>query len=631
MLDFVRRHARSWVLKVALVLIILVFIFWGGYTYRARHETEMARVGDYYISVLEYNNAYTDMIENYRRQLGGAFSDELLAKLNLKRQALDGLILHHLILKGAGKIGFSATADEIRQKIMEFPVFQEEGRFDKRRYEAVLREMRLTPEMFERQIADDIVIRKAESFIKNRAIVTEKEILADHHFNRDQVRVAYVLFDPKSFEDRVAVEPAALATFYEANQNRYMEPEKREISYVLLGTEELAKDIAVSGEETRGYYDEHVDQYKHSQEVQARHILFRLKPDAPPSEVDKARAQALKVMDEAKKGKDFSELAKKYSQDEGTAKKGGELGYFSAKQMEPAFSKAAFELKPGEISDPVRTPYGFHIIKVENVRAARTVPFDEVKGEIEKNLKLQKAQDVSFAKARDLLDLAYARKDVARAAQELKLPSAQTVWIDQASDQPDPGPFSKQIRNRLFELGQGDVSESLETPKGFVIAQVKTIKSPQPIAFDQVKDKVEKDYRAEQARVLAQKKAVDFIRAAGEKNSLAEAAKQQNLSVRQSEWFSRQEPDKDLKLLRGESLSNVFELRESRPFPESPLELGNRFVACQLLGRKQAEQPSREDYAAISNRILQQKQDAVWEAWLGDLRKTVEIEVYKEL
>lgn len=630
MLDFVRKHAKSWLVKVALGLIILVFIFWGGYTYKSRHETEIAQVGDQYISNAQFQNTYNRMIETYRRQLGSSFSEELLRKLELKKQTLEMLISQSVVLQGAEALGLTATTDEIRKQILEYPVFLRDGRFEKKNYEAVLRQMNMSPETFEQQVAQEITFRKTESFIKNRAVVTEEEVLADHHFNRDQVRLAYVLVDPKPFEEQVKVDDASLQTFYQSNTGKYMDPEKREVAYVLISAEDLAKDVPVSDEDVKRYYEDHGNQYKREKEVHARHILIRVKPDAPQNEVDKARSEAQKVLAEVKKGGDFAALAKKYSQDEGSAKEGGDLGFFSSKLMVPEFSEVAFSLKPGQISDPVKTQFGFHIIKVEEVREAGTTPFEQVKDAIAKNLKLQAAQDIAFKKARELRDLAYARKDLAKAAQEMKLAITDTVWIESRAES-QSGPFPAQFRAKLFELYSGDISDPFELPSGFEVAQIKNVKTPQAIAFDQAKERVARDYKAEQARDLALKRASEVLALAREKNSLAEAARQQNMSVRQSEFFSRQDPDKDLKLLRGESLNKVFDLQESRPLPDAPLELGNRYVVCQFLEKKTANQPSPEEIAAITKRLLQQKQANLWQVWVTELRKSIRIEVFREV
>jgi peptidyl-prolyl cis-trans isomerase D len=628
MLDFVRKYSRSWGIKVLLWLVIIVFIGWGGYLYQTRHEYDIARVGEHYISTSEYQTAYNNMVEGVRKQFGGALPEELMRSLNLRERALQTLIQHYLILRGAKDLGLTATIDEVRRKILEIPAFQTEGKFDAKRYEGMLRQMRMTPDIFEQEMSEDITTRKVQAFIMGRAVVTEDEILTDHHLNRDQIKVAYVVFDPGSFEDNVTVAEPDLQTFYQNNQDRYMEPEKREIAYVLLNREDLEKEIHPGEDEIKRYYEDNVARFKREKQVRAQHILLRIKPDAPQADVDKIRAQAQKILDEAKKGKDFTELAKKYSQDEATAKKGGELGFFSSKQMEPSFSAAAFALKPGEISELVRTPHGFHIIKSEETAEARTAPIEEVRGDIEKDIKSQDAQDMAFKQARNLRDLAYARKDIDKAALEMKMRVSDPVWIAMPEDQPL---FPEQIKAKLFELGQGDVSDMLELPKGFAVAQVKSIKRPQPIPFENVKDKVTKDFRADQAKGLAQKKASEILAQAKEKGSLADVAKARNINLRQSGFFSRQEPDKDLKLLRGSSLTSIFSLEDSKPFPELPLELGNRFMVCQLQGKNPSGEPSQEEKAEISGRILRQKQTAIWTAWLIEVGRTTKVEKLKEV
>jgi peptidyl-prolyl cis-trans isomerase D len=632
MLDFVRKHSRSWGIKVLLWLVIIVFVGWGGYLYQTRHESDIAKVGDHYISAVEYQTAFGNLQEAMRNQFGGAVPEDLMRSVNLKEQALQSLIQHYLIMRGARELGLMATTEEVQRRILAIPVFQAAGgRFDSKRYEGMLLQMRMTPDMFERQMSEDITTQKVQSFIKGRALVTEDEILADYHLDHDRVRISYIEFVPGSFEDKVTVEDAAIQAYYQNNQNRYMEPERREIAYVLLSREDLEKEIRPTEDEIKRYYEDNAARYTQEKQVRARHILFKTKSDASEAEVEKARAQAQKVFDEAKKGADFGDLAKKYSQDEATAKKGGDLGFFPSKQMDPAFSKAVFDMKPGEISDPVRTPHGFHIIKLEEIKEAKTAPIEEVKGEIENEIKSQDAQDLAFKRARNLRDLAYARKDIAKAAQEMKMNASEPVWITTSENQPDPGPFPDAVKAKLFQLGQDDVSEMFELPKGFAVAQVKSIKRSQPIPFENTKQKVTADLRGDLAKGLAQKKAAEILAQAREKNSLAEVAKTQNLSLRQSGLFSRQDPDKDLTLLRDAGLNSVFGLNDSKRFPDSPLELGDRFMVCQFLEKNTAGDPSPEQRGEISSRILRQKQTSVWKAWLAEEGKAIRVERLKEI
>jgi peptidyl-prolyl cis-trans isomerase D len=628
MLDFVRKHSKSWGVKVLLWLVIIVFVGWGGYLYQTRHEYDIARVGDHYISTTEYTSVYNNLVEGVRKRFGGALPDELMRALNLKEQALQTLIQSYLVLRGAKDLGLIATNDEVRVKILEIPAFQTEGVFDAKRYEGVLRQMRMTPDIFEQQISEDITTHKVQAFIMGRAVVTEDEILTEHHLNRDQIKVAYVVLDPGSFQDKVTVAEPALRSFYQGHQDLYMEPERREIAYVVLNREDLEKEIHPGADEINRYYEDNAARFTREKQARAQHILLRVKPDAPQAEVDNIRAQAQKILDEARKGKGFAELAKKYSQDEATAKKGGELGFLSSKQMDKDFSAAVFAMQPGEISDLVRTPHGFEIIKAEEITETRPAPIEEVRGEIEKDIRSQGAQDIAFKQARNLRDLAYARKDIDKAAHEMKMKVSDPVWVTMSEDQPV---FPAPIKAKLFELGEGDVSDMLELPKGFAVAQVKSIKRPLPIPFENVKDKVTRDFRADQARGLAQKTASEILAQAKEKGSLADAVKARNINLRQSEFFSMLDPDKDLKLPRGPSLNSIFSLQDSKPFPEGPLELGDKFMVCQLQGKTPAGEPSQEERAEISGKIVREKQTAIWRAWLTEMGRATKVERLKEI
>ena len=256
MLDIMRKHAGSWLIKILLGLVIVVFILWGGYAARSRQENSVAKVGDKFISMSQFNNAYQSLTDMYRKQFGKAFSEEAMKGLNLKQQALDALITRHVLIMSAEQLGFAATPEEVQRKILEVPAFRNGGRFDQERYQAVLLNNRLTPEQFERQTWEELTIARTESFIKGRTSVSDDEVMTDYHFNNDRIRLIYALVEPKTFEDKVKADDEALQTFYKGNQNRYLEPEKRRVSYVLFNAAEAAKTETVTEEESRRYYED---------------------------------------------------------------------------------------------------------------------------------------------------------------------------------------------------------------------------------------------------------------------------------------------------------------------------------------------------------------------------------------
>lgn len=632
MLNLFREHSKSWMIKALLILVAIVFVWWGGATYQSKSDTAVVQIDDEFISERDYYNVYEKMVTRYRTQLGKAWSEKLVEEMNLKGQVLDMLINRYLVSKAARELGLSASTEEIRRKILEYPVFLNEGRFDQLTYERVLRQERLTPEGFEKDIAESIAYERLLNFIKRQVVVTDDEVTADYRTNYGQVQIAYALFDPKSFEDKVTVDEQGAQEYFQNHRERYMEPEKRQFSLVLYKPEAYMDQAGVTGDDMRRYYDDHIAEYRHEQQVRARQILFRLKEDAAEEEIAKARSEAEKVLAEARKGKDFAELARKYSQDTATAKNGGDLGAFARGQMLEPFSDAAFAMKKGEISDLVETPDGFHIIKVEEIIPEKTTSFEEARSGIEQAVKRQKAREAAYDKARKLLDQVYAKKDLAKSAGEQNMPvTGGDIWV--AETDPLPGfqtPLAD-ISRKLFELPEKDFSDIFDTSQGYLIAQVTGIQPPQVPSFDKVKQRVEKDCRAERARVLAQQKAAELLDAARKANSLETAAGGLKLAVRKSDWFSRHAPDKDLRLLRGGAVDQVFRMEENQPFPDSPLEFGNRFLVCQLLGRRLPEGELEKVRADIVKRLTQQKQSMMWTAWLQEQRGKSKIVALKKL
>jgi peptidyl-prolyl cis-trans isomerase D len=401
---------------------------------------------------------------------------------------------------------------------------------------------------------------------------------------------------------------------------------------VLFNPDSYLSDMRVTENQIKDYYEDRGTQYHKEQEVRARHILFRVKDDASETDVAKARAEAERVLTEAKQGKDFVELTKKYSQDPTVGENGGDLGFFTRGRMVPEFSEAAFNLKPGEISDLVRSPYGFHIIKVEDVRPEKTTPLNEVREEIETKLKGEKARDIAHQRAREFTDSANAQKDINKAAQTTKLPLTATgVWVSIGNVLPEIGGVPIQGQNKLFALPEKGISEILEVPKGFLVAQIDVIQPPQVMPFEMAKDRVEKDYKADQARILAENGASELLARSKALKGLEEAGKQAKLEVGKSEWFSRLEPDMNLGMLQGDAETGTFRLTLSDPFPDRPLRVQNRYGVFQLIGRKLPDGALEKERSVITKRLLGEKQGVLFQTWLGDERKKYQIEVFKEL
>jgi peptidyl-prolyl cis-trans isomerase D len=428
------------------------------------------------------------------------------------------------------------------------------------------------------------------------------------------------------------VDDGKLQAYFQEHQQNYMEPEKRQFSHVKFKVDEFLGQVNVSEEEARQYYGDNSEKYRQAPEVKARHILFSVKEDAPEPEVAKVKAEAEKVLAEARKGADFAVLAGKHSKDESTAKNGGDLGFFGRERMVQPFSDAAFSMQPGEISDLVRSPFGFHIIKVEEVRPESTRTFDQVRTEIEDALKKDKARDLAFRKVTDFTDVVYAQQDLEKTAKSFQREVMKPeTWFAQADTMPDMGGAGPEFMGKLFGLPDKGASDVMEVADGFVVVQVRAVQPQRTMPYESVKDRVEKDYRVAEGRNLAQQSAAELLESAKKSGSLEESAKNGQVEVKKTDWFSRRQPDKDLKL-RGDSLSRILRLQMDQPFPESPLtDVGNRFIVCQLMGRQEPDADLEKERPTIAKRLLTQKQGVVWRNWLDARKKQADIKILKEL
>ncbi|SMC22241.1 peptidyl-prolyl cis-trans isomerase D [Desulfacinum hydrothermale DSM 13146] len=630
MLAIFRQHATSWLIKVALFAIVIVFIFWGGYSYQSRKASRLARVGDVFITYADYNRAYDQLLNVYRQRFGNKLNQDLLKQLDAKRQAMDLLIDRVLIAQAARKLGLETTAEELQREILSYPVFQRNGRFDQQLYVRVLRQNRMTPEIFEQQLAQDLMLRKVESFVKRQAVVSDAEVEAVLRHAHSQIRVAYVTLDPKAFEKKVRVDEAAAKDYFQKNKDTYKEPEKRQLAWVAFPIDDYTKDVSVSEEELKAYYEDHPEEFHREKQVRARHILFRLDENAPEDEVKKVESQARDVLAKARKGEDFARLAEQYSQGP-SASQGGDLGYFKKDQMVPAFTDAAFALKPGEISDLVRTRFGYHIIKSEDVRPEETIPFEKARAQIELTLKREKARDIAYERARDFADAAFADGDVTKAAQRMKLSAqAPPQWFAATEPLPKVGRAPKAMKE-FFALDQDQISNVIEYRNGYLVAQVKGIKAPEVPPFEQVRHRVLSDFKADQARREAEKSAKELLEAAATAGDLEKAAKEKGLSVAQSGWFSRSEPDKDL-MLWGEAAEAVFRLTKDQPLTKEPVPWQGKFLVCRLLDRRDPSPEKMEkDRQAVRAQLLQTKQNQLWQAWLSKKRREADVEILQEI
>jgi peptidyl-prolyl cis-trans isomerase D len=629
MLGLMRKHATSWLIKVALFAIVIVFIFWGGYSYTEKKASRVAAVNGSYIGMLEFQSMYNNLVEQMRRQFGKQFSPELAETLNLKKQALDQLIDRRLILAQAKILGLDVSREELQNAIISYPAFQTDGRFDQQRYQQILRLNKLTPQEFEANQRQDLLISKVQQFITRGTKVLNAEMLSFFHLTQDKVNLAYVQVDPKDFKSQVKVDEVSIRDYFDQHRENYRLPTRRNILYVRFKPRDYIAEVHPTDMEIEDFYRLHEENYKEPEKVRARHILFRIPPKAKTSEIQAIQKRAEMVLELARKGEDFAELARKYSEDS-TASKGGDLGYFTREDMVKPFSDSAFSLEKGEISGLVRTRFGLHIIKVEDIKEESIKPLSEVKESVIQSVKQEQASEIARQRAESFIDLSRSLDDMQKAAREKSLPVKESGFF--AADEPIPSLGSyPEISKAIFSLQLKEISPVLTLGEDQLVAQLIAIQNSRLKEFDEAKKEVREDWLAAQSKDLALKKAQEWLKAARKEGTINNVARNNNLQLKKTGLFTAISPARPIGNQR-DLVITAFALRPAQPVAPEVYEVDGKFLIMQLEDRQPAtEEEFQKQRASLASQLLMAKREQTFSRWMIGIREKSDVEILQKL
>jgi peptidyl-prolyl cis-trans isomerase D len=530
---------------------------------------------------------------------------------------LDQMVIGQVLVQQAAKMGIEVSDQELLRTFQTIPWLYPDGNFvgADRAADLVAQNTGKSLVQFESMLRDSLLEEKVRNIVTDGVQVTPAEVQAQFRQRNSKAKIDYVLFDPSQFLKDVQVTPEALETFFKKDPSKYKLPEQRQVKYVIIDPDQVRATVKVDEAQMREYYSQHLSDYRVPDRVKVAHILFKTTGKSP-AEIATIEKTAADVLNQIRAGGNFSDLAKKYSEDS-TAQAGGELGWLVHGQTVPEFDSMAFSLKPGDVSGLVKTTYGFHILKVEDKQVAHLQTFDEVKNSIHDELEKQAVADAQGKIAASLeLQLKSNPQQFDDVARKVGLETKQSPLFKYNQPVPDLGKTDS-FENLAFQLRLNEVGDAISVPKGEAIIQVIQIVPEHIPTLDEVRAQVEEDYRHAQSVILAQDKAKKLADMA-KTGDFDKAAKSLGLTPKESNDFSQSEYVEGVG--SGSQLSSAFTLNPGQV--SDVITAGSNQVLFKVVSHTPANEA---DFAAqrdqLTEELLDQKRDLQFEIYRQNLKE----------
>ena len=541
-------------------------------------------------------------------------------------RAAEQLITREALLSEAHRMGLRVGPDEVKDELEHgrySSTFFPGGNFiGQTEYENMLGQYNLTPTKFEESVRKDILLTKLQALVAGSAGVNETEIHDNFVKQNTKVKFDYAVLKQDDIKKGLHPTDEELKAFYESHKQAYANsiPEKRKVKYALIETGKSEAGVQITPDDLRAYYNQHRDQYHVPEQVKVSHILIKTPLPGPDGKVDEkgaaeAQRRAEDLLKQVKSGANFEELAKNYSEDPGSAKQNGSLGWIGKGQTVPEFEKTAFSLPKGQISDLVKSSYGFHIIRVDDKQDAHTKSLDEVKDTIEPILRHQQGVQVAQKKADDLLKAARTQGlDAAAAAQGV--PVITSDFFARKDMLPGLGP-APQFMDAVFTASEKAPPDQAPASQGIAVFQMLGIKPSATPTFEEIRSKVEGEFVNERSEVLLSQKAQELSDRAKAEHDLKRAAKELGATIKTSDAVLPDGQVPDVGSMTGQA-SVAFTMKPGEI--SGPINGGTTAAVLQLL---ESQAPSDADFAAkrdqIRDSVLQGKQQERFGLFVTDL------------
>jgi peptidyl-prolyl cis-trans isomerase D len=619
---------------IVIGLIIITFALFGLGSYiQDKSQVFAAKVNGVEITPRELQMAYQQQRAQMEQMLGDAYDPALLNDKLLRQRALDSLIGRQLVFQASQDADMAISDQLLAAHIQSASVFQEDGSFSEQRYQRLLYQQGQSPASFEYDTRRGLQMEQLLNGLSKSAFVTSAEVEQAYRLQEQTRDFAYWIISAQPFEATVAITEQQIDEYYQQHAEEFVVPERVRVAYLRLSGEALADAVEVEEAELQAQYQAKKDALKTQEQRRASHILIQVAQDADQEALDAARNEAQELLDQIRAGADFAELAEKHSDDTGSAPQGGDLGFFAKGVMVPEFEASAFALQPGEVSDLVQTQFGFHIIKLIEVKASEVPEFDAVRAELLTELKQRGVDDLFYEKLEQLTDLSYEHPDsLDTAADALGLEIQHSDWLS-ASGGTGIGEYPKLMAVVFGEdvLEAGHNSEPVEVgANDVIVARVEEREAAQQLPLDKVRDQISEALRQQLAAQQAQAKGEELLEKLAQGASAEQIEAQDYLSSGQEEAVKRSASGHNAEVMR-----EVFKL--ARPQQGASVDKGfalsdGGYAVVRLTGVTDGD-PARltdDQRTQLASGYENMRRALALSTLVEDLRKRAEIVIPQE-
>ncbi|MDA1109052.1 MAG: SurA N-terminal domain-containing protein [Nitrospinae bacterium] len=642
MLNFVRQHAESWLVKSIIWMIVFAFVgtifySWGMGGSTGSRGGVVATVEGVDIEYSEYDKTFNNMVNFYREQFKSQFSEDLIQRLDLKTQALDALIQRKLLLLESGNLNIKISDEEVIDHIQSFPAFQKDKIFNKSFYTNYLKFNRLSPLDFEESQREALMIQKLERLITGNTLVSKSEVLDAFNNEEETTKLDYIAFSEDQFKDLQAVTDENLKKFFEENKSQFEVPDQIQVEYIKVSPKDFESDIELSKEDIQDFYETNVADFRVKKQYTASHILFQLEPskidekasveEKQEASEDAAKTEAEQALKKIKDGADFAKTAEQLSDDPSSASKGGSLGDFVDGTMVPEFEEALNKLKVGEISEPVKSPFGYHIIRLDGKQEARVKPLSEVKDTVVAKAKETKSRQKARRIVKQIYKAAGKGSDFSQAAAEQKIVIKTSDFFSRRNHNiPDVG-AAPEFFNTAFILADGQISEPINTLEASFVLKVKERKPAAIPELDSIREKVKEAAQKKADKDFTEKRFKELAAKLISGNDLDKIAQEVKLEIRHTPFFSRVDSIPGIGDFQNIK-DAVFPLEKGQVASASAF---RKHYLLRVQDRKMPDAPTEDQIETITARLKRQKSTTVFNDWLKNLREKSNILIDKTL